>query len=84
MIASRGNHSPWFAAQITMPIIAIIRLVSHPMNHFLDETISQFKKLTNNNERFSDFKNDKLINASRPFLKGWVKWYEKVYYGLDV
>jgi hypothetical protein len=58
-------------------------VVSHPMNHFLDETISQFKKLTNNNERFSDFKSDKLINASRPFLTGWVKWYEKVYYGLD-
>lgn len=58
-------------------------VVYHPENHFLDDSMQAYAKLTNYSPKFNSFTSDKLIAAAAvdPDLEEWIKWYREAYYG---
>lgn len=58
-------------------------VVKHPKNTFLDRTISDYKNLVGNNEKFSAFTSADVINAAAtlndPDLNSWITWYKDLY-----
>ena len=39
-------------------------VVHHPENHFLDKSMTEYAKLTDNSPKFNSFTSDKLIDAA--------------------
>ena len=58
-------------------------VVTHPENNFLDKSMEEYRKLTNNTPKFFTFKSNSLVNAAEKYLPDWTKWYKKVYYGIE-
>lgn len=58
-------------------------VVSHPENCFLDQTMNEYRQLTQNSPKFSDFKSDALVDVAVDYLPDWSSWYKKVYLGID-
>jgi hypothetical protein len=58
-------------------------VVHHPKNHYLDETIRQYRQLIDNNEKFFSFKSNEIIDSAKNSgdskLTDWVDWYENLY-----
>ncbi|MFC1730393.1 hypothetical protein ACFL6I_08665 [candidate division KSB1 bacterium] len=58
-------------------------VVHHPQNTYLEKSISKFKKLINNNDRFFTFTSDVIINEAQkidePELRRWTDWYKELY-----
>ena len=58
-------------------------VVSHPENSFLDQTMSEYRKLIKNSPKFNDFKSNVLVDKAVAYLPDWSNWYKKVYLGID-
>lgn len=58
-------------------------VVKHPENKSLDDTINQYKDLTNNNHKFSVFDSKMVIDIVAKIddkdLEKWVEWYIGLY-----
>jgi len=58
-------------------------VVKHPANPHLDNTLQSFKKLIDNNPRFSVFNSDDVLGAADlvqdKSLNEWAKWYRDLY-----
>lgn len=58
-------------------------VVKHPKNNSLDKTISSYKELIDNNEKFSVFNSSDFINAAEKInnkdIKNWINWYKDLY-----
>lgn len=58
-------------------------VVRHPENRALDQTISEYGQLVNNNPKFSDFTSDIVVDSARKLedtrLNEWADWYEELY-----
>ena len=58
-------------------------VVYHPKNHYLDWSMTEFKKLVGNTGRFFWFTSDKIIdavnNVNNSFLEEWQQWYKELY-----
>jgi hypothetical protein len=58
-------------------------VVKHPGNTSLDTTINTYKKLIDNNPKFSTFTSADVISAAEqtntPQLNDWAKWYRELY-----
>lgn len=58
-------------------------VVKHLDNKALDQSINEYKKLINSNEKFSVFNSSEFVNAaskySDPELNKWIEWYQKTY-----
>lgn len=56
-------------------------VVSHPDNIYLDNSINEYKQLTNDNNKFSNFKSCSLVDAALDYLPEWARWYKRAYLG---
>lgn len=58
-------------------------VVHHPDNHSLDNSINQYKKLINDNPKFSCFASKDVLEAALLVndlhLSKWVSWYKEIY-----
>jgi hypothetical protein len=58
-------------------------VVHHPGNKSLDNTISKYEELIENNERFSTFTSDEVIRIAESLndaeLNKWAGWYRRLY-----
>ena len=58
-------------------------VVRHPANHYLDNTINQYRALIGDSDRFSVFTSIDIINAAKavgdPELGRWKDWYRDLY-----
>lgn len=55
----------------------------HPENHFLTQSMNEYRELTNHYPKFSSFTSLDLIEAAKfdPQLSEWIEWYSLVYLG---
>ena len=58
-------------------------VVSHPDNCFLEKTMKEYRRLTNNSPKFYAFKSNTLVDKAVAYLPDWSSWYKKVYLGID-
>lgn len=58
-------------------------VVSHPENCFLDKTMNEYRRLTNNSPKFYAFKSNELVDKAAAYLPDWSSWYKKVYFGIN-
>ena len=58
-------------------------VVHHPENHFLTQSMDEYRKLINNSSKFGSFTSLDLIYAANidPNLSDWINWYVGVYLG---
>lgn len=56
-------------------------VVRHPENTLLNDSMNEYRELTNHSNKFSDFKSDKLVEAAEEYLPDWTAWYKRVYLG---
>ena len=58
-------------------------VVHHPENHFLTQSMDEYRKLINNSSKFGSFTSLDLIDAAKidPQLSEWINWYVGVYLG---
>ena len=58
-------------------------VVHHPENHFLTQSMDEYRKLINNSSKFGSFTSLDLINVAKndPQLSEWIEWYVDVYLG---
>ena len=58
-------------------------VVRHPENSALDQTICEYRTLTNNNPKFFDFHSKKVVDTVQSInnneLNKWVDWYKYLY-----
>ena len=56
-------------------------VVHHPENHFLTQSMDEYRKLINNSPKFGSFTSLDLIDAASldMNLKDWIDWYKDVY-----
>jgi len=58
-------------------------VVHHPDNHSLDTSINEYKKLINNNSKFSSFTSSNVVQSAELIndsdLNAWVDWYKELY-----
>jgi hypothetical protein len=58
-------------------------VVKHPKNNYLNDSISKYETLINNNPKFSVFNSSEVIKAAEsindPSLNEWIKWYKELY-----
>lgn len=58
-------------------------VVRHPKNKALDETLSRYQRLIDNNPKFSVFTSLDVIQAAQnqhdPILEAWIDWYKGLY-----
>ncbi|MFA6978570.1 MAG: hypothetical protein WC209_04520 [Ignavibacteriaceae bacterium] len=58
-------------------------VVRHPANHELDKSIAAYKKLINNNPKFSAHTSlefvDEAVKLNDPLLDRWIDWYKELY-----
>ncbi|MFC2009510.1 hypothetical protein ACFLT3_01125 [Chloroflexota bacterium] len=59
-------------------------VVRHPKNTSLQQSIEQWKDLTNHSDRFFEFTSDIIVEASKqvdnPKIHEWRRWYEELYW----
>ncbi len=58
-------------------------VVSHPDNCFLEKTMKEYRRLTNNSPKFYAFKSNTLVDKAVAYLPDWSSWYKKGYLGID-
>lgn len=58
-------------------------VVHHPENHFLTQSMDEYRKLINNSPKFGSFTSLDLIDVAKndPQLSEWIEWYVDVYLG---
>ena len=58
-------------------------VVHHPENHFLTQSMDEYRKLINNSSKFGSFTSLDLIDVAKndPQLSEWIEWYVEVYLG---
>ena len=58
-------------------------VVHHPENHFLTQSMDEYRELTNHSPKFGSFTSLELIKAAQiaPQLSEWIEWYSLVYLG---
>lgn len=58
-------------------------VVHHPENHFLTQSMNEYRELTNHSSKFSSFTSLDLIEAAKidSQLSEWIEWYSLVYLG---
>ncbi len=58
-------------------------VVKHPGNKALDNSINEYKKMINNNQKFSVLESTDVLNAVQPindvYLQTWSNWYKDLY-----
>jgi len=62
---------------------ASFSVVHHPENYFLDRSMNDFRKLTNDSDRFNSFTSNLLVDAALKTedrdLATWATWYRNLY-----
>lgn len=58
-------------------------VVHHPENHFLTQSMNEYRELINHSPKFGSFTSLDLIEAVKidPQLLEWIEWYSLVYLG---
>jgi len=56
-------------------------VVHHPDNHALEDSMTTFRKMLGDGDRFSWFTSDRIVNgaAAIPALRQWSTWYKRLY-----